>query len=141
MRLVVDGADELGRIGESRVVRVDLDHREDRRKRPLDRQQVADLLLDEVADHALGLGAEDVKRIGLNVPVRGTLEREQPDLRTVAMGNDELVLAGDPRERGRRNPDIGPLMPGGHRLAPLQEGVAAERDDDTHLSEPRCRRR
>ena len=98
-------------------------------------QQVADLLLDEVADHALGLGAEDVERIGLDVLVGRALQGEQADLRTVAVGDDELVLARDPGEGLGRDPDVGPLMPGGHRLAPLQQGVAAEGDDDTHRSD------
>ena len=68
--LLVDRADELGRVGERRVVRVDLDHREDARERLLERQQVAQLLLDHVADHPLGLGAEDVERVGLDLLVR-----------------------------------------------------------------------
>ena len=39
--LLVDRPDELRRVGEGRVVRVDLDHREDRGERPLLGQQVA----------------------------------------------------------------------------------------------------
>ena len=89
--LVVDRADELGRVLERGIVRVDLDHRQERRERPLDRQQVAQLLLDHVADHPLGLGAEDVERVRLDGRVRGALEGQQPDLRAVAVGDDELV--------------------------------------------------
>ena len=98
----------------------------------LGREQVADLLLDEVADHALGLGAEHVERIGLDVLVGGALQREQADLRAVAVRDDELVVAGDPRESARGDPDVRALVAGGHRLAPLEQGVAAESDDDAH---------
>jgi hypothetical protein len=48
------------------IVRVDLDHRQERGERPLGRQDVAELLLDHVADHPLGLRAEDVERIRLD---------------------------------------------------------------------------
>ena len=96
--LVVDRPDELRRVAEGRVVGVDLDHRQDRRERQLERQQVAELLLDEVADHPLRLGAEHVEGIGLDVLVGLALERQQPDLRAVAVGDDQLVLA---RRRSR----------------------------------------
>ena len=89
--LVVDRADELGRVGERRVVGVDLDHRQDRRERHLERQPVAQLLLEHVADHALGRGPEDVERVGLLFLVGGGLQGEEPDLRAVAVGHDERV--------------------------------------------------
>ena len=49
------------------IAGIDLDHRQERREGPLERQQVAELLLDHVADHPLGLGAEHVERIGLDL--------------------------------------------------------------------------
>ena len=48
---------------ERRIAGIDLDHREQRGERALERQQVAELLLDHVADHAFGLCAEDVERV------------------------------------------------------------------------------
>ena len=42
------------------------------------------------------------------------------------------MLPGDGSERGARDADVVPLGVGGHRLAPLQQGVAAERDHDAH---------
>ena len=42
----VQRPDRLGRVGERRIVGVDLDHREQRRERLLERQPVAELLLD-----------------------------------------------------------------------------------------------
>ena len=116
--------------------RIDLDHGQDRGERHLEGQQVAELLLDHVADHALGLGAQHVERIGLVGLVGGALQRQQPDLRAVAVGDHELVLPGDRRERLGRDADIRALDLGGHRLAALQQGVAAERDDDAHGSVP-----
>ncbi len=94
---VVDRTDELGRILEAGIVRIDLDHRQQRGERHLERQQVAELLLDHVADHALGLRAEHVERIGLVRLVRGALQRQQADLRAVAVADDQLVLL---RRRG-----------------------------------------
>ena len=62
------------------------------RERHLERQQVAELLLDHVADHAFGLSAEHVQRVSLARLVRGALQRQQPDLRAVAVADDELML-------------------------------------------------
>ncbi len=79
--------------------------------------RLPELLLDDVADHALRLGAEDVERVGLDVLVGRSLERQEPDLRPVAVRHDELVVRRDPGQRLRRDPDVGPLVLGGHRLA------------------------
>ena len=102
--LVVAGADELRRVVEGGVVGIDLDHGQDRRERNLERQQVAELLLDEVADHPLRLGGEDVQRVRLDLRVRGALQREQADLRPVAVARARA--GGDPpRARApRRRP-------------------------------------
>jgi hypothetical protein len=51
----------------------------------LERQAIPELLLDEVADHALRLGAENVERRVGRVFVGGFLERKQSDLRTIAV--------------------------------------------------------
>ena len=102
------------------------------RERLLERQEVAQLLLDHVADHALGLGAEDVERIGLDLLVRGALEGEQADLRAVAVRDDQLVLVGDRGQLLGRDAHVRALLLGGHRLAALEQRVAAQRDDDAH---------
>ena len=128
----VDRADELGRVLEGRVARVDLHHREDRRERDVAGDHVAELLLEDVADHPLGLRAEDVERVRVDVGVRRRLEGEQPDLGSVAVGEHELVRLGDGRQGRRRAADVHPLVLRRHRLAPLQQGVAAERHHDAH---------
>ena len=97
--IVVDRSDELGRVGERRIVRIDLDHREDRGERDLGGQQVAELLLDEIADHSLRLGAEDVQGVRLDLLVGGRLQGEEADLGTVAVRQHELVMLGDRGER------------------------------------------
>ena len=91
-----DGPDGLGRPLESRIERVDNGLRDERRDRtpPSD---VPELAFEEVADHALGLGAEHVERIGAHVAERLALEREQPDLRTVAVRDHQLVFEARPR--------------------------------------------
>ena len=64
-----------------------------RRERLLERQQVAQLLLDEVADHALRLGTQHVERVGLDLLVAAALQRQQAHLGAVAVRDDQLVLA------------------------------------------------
>ena len=134
--LVVDGTHELGRVAERRIGRVDLDHRQDRRERHLQRQQVAELLLQDVADHPLGLRAQDIERVRLDLLVRRALQGEQPDLRAVAVGQHELVIPGHCRQRRRRGAHVGSLRLRRHRLAALQQGVTAQRDHDPHVSRP-----
>ena len=112
----IDRADRLARIGERRVVGVDLDHREQRGQRALERQPIAELLLDQVADHALGLGAEHVERIHRDRLVRAALEREKPDLRTVAVRDHELVRQRDRSEVLARDRHVRPLVLDRHRL-------------------------
>ena len=80
------------------IVRVDLDHGEEGGDRLLEGQDVAELLLDHVADRALGLGAEHVERRVL-AGVGDLLQRKQPDLRAVAVGDDDLVLGAKRRQR------------------------------------------
>ncbi len=72
----IDRADELGRLGERGIVRVDLCHGEHRGERLLEGQQVAQFLLDQVTDHALGLCTEDVEWVRRGLVVRRCLQRE-----------------------------------------------------------------
>ena len=102
----------------------------------LERKQVSELLLDQVADHALGLGAEQVERVRLDLLVGRALEGEQADLRPVAVRDHELVLE---RERGERlagSPRVRALVLGRERLASPEQRVPAECDDDAHRQLP-----
>ena len=134
--LLVDRADELRGIVEGRIVGVDLDHRQDRRQAEPQRQEVAELLLDEVADHPLRLGAEDVERVRLDLGVGSRLERQEPDLGAVAVRDDELVIAGDAGEALSRDADVGPLGVCRHRFAALEQRVAPEGHHDLHDAPP-----
>ena len=130
---VYDGTDELGRVGERRVVRVDLGHREHRRERLLERQQVAQLLLDQVADHPLGLRTR-ARRTGTPgaSSYAAACSASSPTCGPLPWRDHELVLE---RERGERlagGADVGPLALDGHRLAPALQGVASEGDHDAH---------
>ena len=136
LRLVVDGSDRLRRIGEGRVGRVDLDLRQERGEPLVLRQLVAQLLLEHVADHPLRLGVQDVERIGLDLLVGRSLERQQPDLRSVAVRDHELVLERDRRQRLAGDARVRALVLGGQGLPALEQRVAAERDDDAHGSGP-----
>ena len=64
---------------------------------------VVELHLDDVADLALGLGAEHVERIGVDAGVRVAHQREQPDLRAVPVGDHEPA-AGARRARAAAPP-------------------------------------
>ena len=130
--LVVDGPDGLAGILEGRVVDVDLDHGQHRGQGLVEGQQVAQLLLDEVADHALRLGTEDVQRVDRDLRVGGVLERQQTDLRPVAVGDDQLVLGGHRGQLAAGDADVLALVLAGHGFTPAEQGIAAEGDDDSH---------
>ena len=96
--------------------------------------QVAQLLFDEVADHALRLRAEDVERVGWHHVVGGALERQEADLGPVAVGDDELVLDGDGSQRLTGDAHVLALVVARHGFAAAQQRVAAKGDDDPHVS-------
>ena len=126
----VDGADEFLRVLERHVLRVDLDHRQQGRERCLRRQQIAQLLLDHVADHALGLRTEDVERVGIDLRIRFRLQREQSNLGPIAVRHDDPMLR-DYRCDGVRRPlYVSALNIRCHRLVATQQRVAPQRDDD-----------
>jgi hypothetical protein len=61
---------------ERRIVRVHFDLGEDGREWHLIGQQVAQLLLDHVADHAFGLRAKHVERVARHVLIGLSLQRQ-----------------------------------------------------------------
>ena len=138
LRLVlgVDRPDELGRVREGRVVRIDLDHREDRRKRDLEGKEVAELLLDEVADHALRLGAEDVERVRVDLGVGRALQGEQPDLGAVAVRDDELVITCHAGESLRGVRTFARWLSAVIGSPRLRSALPAERHHDLHAASP-----
>jgi hypothetical protein len=69
--------------------------------------RIAELLGEDVADHAVGLRAEHVERCP--VPIGGGLEDEQSHLRAVAVGHDEIVIARQLGQRASGDPRVGPL--------------------------------
>ena len=50
-----------------------------------------------------------------------------------ALGGNAL-LRRHPGQRGRRDPDVGTLMAGGHGLAAAEQCIASQGDDDAHRS-------
>ena len=86
--------------------RINLDHRQQRRERLLEREPVPELLLDEVTDHPLGLGPQHVERRLGHLPVCRFLQGEQPDLRAVAVRDDQLMLLADRRQMVTRQPGV-----------------------------------
>ncbi|MCY1430784.1 hypothetical protein D9M71_467390 [compost metagenome] len=128
----VDRADGLGRVLEGRVLRVHFDLGEDGGERDLEGQQVAHFLLDHVADHAFGFGAEHVQRIGGDLVIGGALQGQQANLRAVAVGDHQFVAGLHLGDLLRRDLHIHALIVSGHGLATAQQGVTAQSDDDTH---------
>src|SRR4051794_24252219 len=103
---------------------------------PLEGQRIAELLLEHVADHPLRLGDENVERIGVDGRVGRALQREQADLRAVAVGDDQLVVGRHRGERLARRAGVLTLVLGGQRLPAPQQRVASEGDDDAHAQLP-----
>ena len=98
---------------------------------------VLECLQKEVADHPLGLGSQHVEGVGMGeVGVAGALERQQPDLRPVAVGDDQIVVSGQRGQGLDCGQDVLLLDLGDRRLPPLEQGIAAQGDHDAHLSRP-----
>ena len=129
-------ADRLARILKSRVGRVDLHLGEDGRKWDVLGQDIAKLLLDHVADHALGFGIEHVERVRLHSGESRRFEGEQPYLRTVAVGDDQAVLERQWSQRRRRDLDILSLKLLCERLPPFEQGITAQCCHDPHDKGP-----
>ena len=130
-RRVVHGPDRLRGRGEGRVVGGDegLGHERDDAQRRVGLQQ---RLLQEVADHADGLGADDVERGWPRAGVGLALEQQMADLRAVAEGQDELVVARERYERRGGGAEVAPLHVGRDLLTAARQGVAAQGGDDPH---------
>ena len=126
---VVDRADRLGRPRECGIVAIDDHLRQQRRDRPA-AERVDQLLIEQVTDHALRLGAQYVERIRGDRLVGVALQRQQTHLRPVAMGHDHLVVGREIGDRSDRGRDVAALRVGVGGLAPPQQGIASERDND-----------
>ena len=131
--LRVDGAHGLGGVLEGRILRVDFRLREDVAERGALRNEVGEFLLNHVADHPEGFGADHVERVHRNGLVGVVLKGEKTDLRAVAVGDDEFVPFVGLGDLFAGRTDVGALVLGGHGFAALQKGVAAESDEKTHL--------
>ena len=98
----------------------------------LERQLVPELLLEDVADHPVGLGPEQVQRVWLDLGVGRALQREQPDLGPVPVRDHELVLERERRERLARGASVDALVLGRQRLPAAEQRVPTKCDDDPH---------
>ena len=102
---------------EGRVGGVDFDLGEQGGEGHLDRQQVAQLLFDHIADHAFGFGAEHVQRVGVLGIVGIALQGQQAHLRAVAVGHHQLVAGGDLGDLFTGDAHVVALVLGGHGFA------------------------
>lgn len=129
---VVNRSDELGRVRECGIIRIDLDHCQDGGQGLFRRQQIPQLDFEHVPDHALGFGAEHIERIGLDSLIGVRLQREQTDLRAVAMGHHDFMVGHQGRDCRRGYLHIRLLILLRHRLPTFEQGIASERDHDSH---------
>ena len=129
-RSVVDAPDELGQRAEGRIRRVDNglgDHGCD----PPGQPGVADRLLQPVAEQTLCLGHERVERIGRGQHgIALALDRQHPDLRAVAVHDEQFAAVRQSRQTRRRLADVAELNRCVCGLTPTQQRVATETDDD-----------
>jgi hypothetical protein len=131
---VVDRADRFGRLVEGGVVGLDLDPRQQRGHRALAAERVADLLFEQVADQAIGLGAEHVQRVRRHVGVGLGLQGQQADLRAVAVNDDQLVFHRHCGQTPCGDAHVVQLVLRSGDLLAAQQRVAADGDDDAHLA-------
>ena len=99
---------------------------------PLQGELCVQRLGQEIADLALRLGHKDVERRRRNgVPGGFCLDRQEADLRSVAMGQDEFMAHPVQLGQGLRCSDqVGALDRHRALLAASDERVATQRDDD-----------
>jgi hypothetical protein len=127
-------AHELGRGAEGRVVGGHHGLADQADHLPAG-EGVLERLQQEVADHPLGLGPQHVERVGTRqVGVERALDGQHPDLGTVAVGDDQVVVVGQGCEGVHGHADVLLLGLGQGDLAPLEQGVAAHRHHQAHLS-------
>ena len=93
---------------------------------------IAELLLDHVTDHGLGLCAQHVQRIDADFLVGRRLQGQQPHLGAVAVSHDDLMVDGDLLDPLSRNPHIGALILCRHGLTTSQQSIAAQCNQDSH---------
>jgi len=96
------------------------------------REDVAQLLFQQVADHPAGLRAQHVQREAFACCLLGSLQREQADLWPVAMGKNNLVSFHDPGQLSGRAADVGELVVRGQRLTSAQQRVSSQGDFNSH---------
>ena len=117
----------------AQVFGVDLDLGQQCRDRAVMAQGVLELLLYEIADHAVGFRPQHIQREHLIGFVGGTLKCQQADLRPVAMSDNQLVAGLDDLcQRCGRGGDVGALGLRGQRFATAQKGISPEGCNDKH---------
>jgi hypothetical protein len=118
--LGVAGSDELGRVGERGIGRIDhrlSDQTEDRFAHP----RVAQRLDQPIVDHALGLRDQIIQRIRTGQGgIRSAFQREHADLRPVAVTDHQVVLVRDRCQGSRGRANVNELDAGVRLVSALQ---------------------
>ena len=93
---------------------------------------VPELLFQDVPDHAFGLSAQHIEGIRLNFGVRRGLERQQTYLWSIAMGRTSSCLLATAARAGAADRTFARCF-SCHRLATLQQCIAAQSDHHAHV--------
>src|ERR1035437_8483617 len=92
-------------------------------------------LLQELADHPLGLGAEHIEGVGSGqIGIGGALVGQQADLRPVPVGDHQIMVPGQRSQGADRYGDVLLLGLGERDLPAFEQGVAAYRPAHPRLS-------
>jgi hypothetical protein len=98
-------------------------------------QLVSESLLQQVADHPLGLRAQYIQRVGSHIGVGLGLQREQSNLRTVAVRDHDPVSLCQLRQSGDPACHVASLGRGVGGLATVQERVTSKCCRDEHATQ------
>lgn len=114
---------------EGRILRIHLGLREHGGNRGRLRNEVDELLLDQVTDHANGFSTEHIKRVHRNFLVRVVLECNETDLRAVAMRDHKFVAFVGLCDLFACDAHVGLLNVAAHGFAAFLKSVSAQSDD------------
>jgi hypothetical protein len=98
-------------------------------------QGIFECLQEEVADHALGLGAEHVERVRRGqIGIECALVGQHAHLWSVPVGDHQVMVPGQWNKGVDGHADMLLLDLGERNLPAFEQGIAAHGHDETHLS-------
>ncbi len=128
----VGGADRLARPGEGRVGGIDHHVAEQAHQALVGDVEPGQLgvegRLEQVADLSLGHRHQDLQRQLRHLGTGLLLQQQVADLRAVAVGDQQPVVAAEGGQLPRREPQVGELLGGASFLSLADQGVSPQGD-------------